>query len=307
MRITARPQPPDVKQSHQGFKMDTGSLTPEQVNLALDTVHQAFEELPPPTVITNRHYADSVNALELGEFPTLFFHPQPDDPRLNQVESLRKGQQDVGIYGVGEEAGKTVFGAVAFPPRDAAGQVVSDPTHANGLLAKGGVSFVFKPEVLGFSTFAPYDFGWKAYQHGSREDLEKVALGRILRNHQVVEDRHSTLAFEDVNEATPKRFFEILQSDPQTRVAAFKKELSDYHDYTLQSKPVPGGWPSYPPMVEAEMRAPRMEDVQMIVLEPRRADFNAKIPEDLKTRLLEGARQRGIPVVDRTQSLLGPS
>jgi hypothetical protein len=272
-----------------------GGLSTAEAARAQALVSAAVQQLPPPTAVTDRYSADALNTLRStdGAFSTVFFRPLGTDTRPDgDVDMRRRAQQTAGIYGEGEQAGRTVFAGLEFLPRDASGNLRPPPAGTPlGLNVKGRVAFEFAPDTLRRATISPADSVDNVpTEYGGIEQLPQVALARVLRDFGFVKDYSSHV--QPGNDIERRAAFRNLLAGPDAAaVDAIRHDLANRHPWDREAP--------FPAFLQAELRAPTLADVQHIYLEPLDPIDRIDPDADASAAQIRAlAAQHGIPFTD---------
>lgn len=219
---------PEVVAAAASYEPRFGSLGADDARRAQVLIGDALSDLGPSRVQVNRSIEQAIQFLRSDtRMPTAFDDDFPDDPKwAPYMERRRRVEVDKGIHGVGEEAGRTVYGGVQ----------VSDVVHPEvgaarintGVTNYGEVSLVLRPEVVAARTsFLPNDSFYADAKLGAAENLPDVVLERVLRNFKVVRERSGESSpWLDIPAATLRqRFSAILSLDDDSAKHALREHL----------------------------------------------------------------------------------
>ncbi|MCW2973434.1 MAG: hypothetical protein JWN72_1707 [Thermoleophilia bacterium] len=189
-------RPADViaaKDAYSAWTPNFGTLSKTDAKRAQSLIHAAIKELPTPAIYVNRRLDKAEAQLKSDRpFLTMFDAGQA----LPDIDRRRSIEQKYGTYGVGDDAGHSVYGSVQFSDAIAGASLLSDPERADaaktsranmGLQYYGPISLILKPEAWARATVQPgdsYNLDGVATKPGAAENLADVTTERVVSHFE---------------------------------------------------------------------------------------------------------------------------
>ena len=168
-------RPADVLRAVAGFRPAAEAVELRALAGGARTLNDVTTSLR-PHVVVNRPIHDAIQALEDGgRFRTAFDIPDGAENAWRDpayIAERRRYEQELGMHGEGEDAGRTVYGSLHLGDGGAAG-LAGAPASIYG-----AVAFELRPEVLARSTFTSFDSLHHVYDHSAVGGVEQ--LGEII-------------------------------------------------------------------------------------------------------------------------------
>lgn len=286
--IEKQPRPPDVEQARTTFS--PSAYTAKQKKWA-GIVAEALEQLGGARVMIKRPAEDALALLTNGgRLSTIFDLKNPSEEVQGYLTGRLAHEQRLGTHGVGAQAGQTVYGSVEFAARrspelfddailkaaKAQKPLPRSELNTGFPLTHDAITLVMKPTVNANATFLPGD-SYIATAHPPRaaEHLAYVVLDNILEQG----DMYFTA------ERGSDVMFELPRDQAVDAVKTYLTSGAVNRNY-----------------LEAQLRAPTVEDVAYIVIrnDPQASPVAAdgRTLEAMLGEIRSRAAERGIKIVE---------
>lgn len=286
--VEGRARPPDVEAARNAFDPSIYSATQKKW---AGLIAEAMKQLGGPRVMVNRPAESALRLLQNGgRFTTIFDRKKTNADVDAYLETRLVHEQRLNTHGVGEQAGKTVYGSVEFsqtrsaaPHEDAIlksvkkGVTPKRPHLNTGIaLTDGAVTFVMKQQANEQSTYLPGDtyIDWATPPRA----LEHLAYA-VLENMLTQGDTY----FDGLNGSDA--LFELPREQAIAGIKQYLTSEALQRDY-----------------LEAQVRAPTLDDVGYVVLRDdpnsNRPTYDGRTIDEVLADVKRAAEARGITIID---------
>lgn len=290
-------RPADVLEARDHFEArqyERLGVSPDELRKGAALVREALKDLGEPEIYVNRSLKSGLELLrEGGRFSTI--HDTVKDPKLSKehreaiaayLEGRLNLEKYLNTYGVGKDAGHTVYGSLGFAAEVTKERLgdgflkeirrTKSSHHINSgiSLTEGAITFVLKPECNQKSTFLSTDtYNAHGEMPVAAENLPEVIWANIGSQGDFYfnSDKGSQVILDQPHDKAVRTVKNILTSD------AFDRGY-----------------------MEGQVRGATREEVSRIVIRHSKASNGVNSPQELEAGIAEAqqlAKKLGIPCI----------